>query len=216
MISKWYVTIPVLALAALMIGCKSKPEPKQPAANNTPTSPSAQTASSTDKSVVATQWATIEMDGGKKIYLELYGHQAPKTVANFVKLAKSFFYDTLTFHRVEPGFVVQGGDPKGDGTGGPGYTIKFEKNNLKHLKGSLAMARAEAMDSAGCQFYICLNDVSQLDGKYCVFGKVIQGMDVVENIKVDDIMSRVTISDTNPLKPAAKETAKEQQPTSKQ
>ncbi len=164
---------------------------------------SASNAAKPDNSAKATNYATIELDGGAKIYLELYGNAAPKTVENFVKLAKKAFYDTLTFHRVEPGFVIQGGDPSGDGTGGPGYMIKFEKNSLKHKTGSLAMARAQSFDSAGSQFYICLGPQPALDGKYCVFGQVIKGMDVVMKVKKNDIMSRVTITDTNPLEPAA-------------
>ena len=136
--------------------------------------------------------AVIDMDAGK-IVIEFYEMDAPETVANFVKLAKKGFYDGLSFHRVVPGFVVQGGDPKGDGTGGPGYTIKDEFNSRKHLTGTVAMARTPAPNSAGSQFYICLAPQPALDGRYTVFGQVVEGMDVVMKIKRGDIMKRVTI-----------------------
>jgi len=136
--------------------------------------------------------AIIEMDAGK-ITIELYEKDAPGTVANFVKLAKRGFYDGLTFHRVEPGFVVQGGDPKGDGTGGPGYQIKGEFNSRKHVAGTVAMARSASPDSAGSQFYITLGPQPFLDNKYSVFGQVVEGMDVVMKIKRGDRMKKVTI-----------------------
>lgn len=136
--------------------------------------------------------AVIEMDAGK-IIIEFYEKDAPGTVANFVKLAKQGFYNGLSFHRVVPGFVVQGGDPKGDGTGGPGYTIKDEFNSRKHLTGTVAMARTPAPNSAGSQFYICLAPQPALDGKYTVFGQVVDGMDIVMKIKRGDIMKKVTI-----------------------
>jgi len=110
-----------------------------------------------------------------------------------VLLAKKGFYNKLTFHRVEPGFVVQGGDPKGNGTGGPGYTIKAEFNAHKHVRGTVAMARSTDPDSAGSQFYICLGPASFLDGKYTVFGLVTKGMDVVDGIRIGDRMKSVKI-----------------------
>jgi peptidyl-prolyl cis-trans isomerase B (cyclophilin B) len=140
--------------------------------------------------------AVIEMDAGK-IMIEFYEQDAPETVANFVKLAKKGFYDGLSFHRVVPGFVVQGGDPKGDGSGGPGYTIKDEFNSRKHLTGTVAMARTPAPNSAGSQFYICLGPQPALDGKYTVFGQVIGGMDIVMKIKRGDIMKKVAIVGTH-------------------
>ena len=136
--------------------------------------------------------AIIEMDAGK-ITIELYEKDAPGTVANFVKLAKRGFYDGLTFHRVVPGFVVQGGDPKGDGSGGPGYQIKGEFNLKKHVTGTVAMARSASPDSAGSQFYITLAPQPFLDNKYSVFGQVVEGMDVVMKIKRGDRMKKVTI-----------------------
>ncbi len=116
------------------------------------------------------------------IEIELYWKDTPKTAENFLKLALSGYYDGLNFHRIIPNFVVQGGDPAGDGTGGPGYSIPFEKANTKHLRGSLGMARSQDPNSAGSQFYFCLTDIPRLDGQYVVFGKVIQGMDVVDKI----------------------------------
>ena len=130
-------------------------------------------------------------------------------MANFIKLAKKGFYDGLTFHRVIPGFVAQGGDPAGDGSGGPGYTIKGEftengvNNTQKHVKGAVAMARTGIPDSAGSQFYICLDAQPALDGKYAVFGQVVKGMDYVEQIQVGDKMSKVTITQGAPKKAAA-------------
>jgi len=136
--------------------------------------------------------AVIEMDAGK-ITIELYEKDAPGTVENFVKLAKRGFYDGLTFHRIVPGFVVQGGDPNGDGTGGPGYQIKGEFNSRKHVTGTVAMARSASPDSAGSQFYITLAPQPFLDNKYSVFGQVLEGMDVVMKIKRGDRMKKVTI-----------------------
>ena len=140
-------------------------------------------------------YATIETDKGK-IKAELYVDEAPITTKNFIELANSGFYKGLTFHRVEPGFVVQGGDPKGDGTGGSGKKIPLEINpELKHVKGALAMARTNDPNSATSQFYITLEPTPFLDGNYAVFGKVVSGMEVVEKINVGDKMNKVTISD---------------------
>ncbi|BBE31142.1 peptidyl-prolyl cis-trans isomerase [Tepiditoga spiralis] len=130
----------------------------------------------------------IEMEDGSKIKAELYPEIAPITVENFLKLIKEGFYDGLTFHRIIKGFVIQGGCPNGDGTGGPGYSIKGEfesngvKNDLKHEKGILSMARAQDPNSAGSQFFIMLDSHPHLDGSYAAFGKVIEGMDVVDYI----------------------------------
>lgn len=141
------------------------------------------------------QTATITLEKGGTIEIEFYPQDAPDTVMNFITLAKKGFYDGLTFHRVEPGFVVQGGDPRGNGTGGPGYTVKAEFNKQKHLRGTVAMARAQDPDSAGSQFYICLNPAPFLDGKYTVFGRVVSGMEVVDGIKVGDKMKSVRIAE---------------------
>jgi len=142
--------------------------------------------------------AIIVMQKGGEIRVELYPEDAPKTVDSFVTLAKKGFYDGLTFHRVVPGFVVQGGDPKGDGTGGPGYRLKAEFNGKPHLRGTLAMARAQDPDSAGSQFYICLGPQPSLDGKYTVFGQVTAGMAVVDQIRVGDRMKTIRIEEAKP------------------
>jgi len=136
--------------------------------------------------------AVIVTDKGI-IKFEFFEKDAPNTVKNFIKLTEKKFYDGLTFHRVEPGFVIQGGDPNGNGTGGPGYTIKAEFNKRPHLEGTVAMARAADPDSAGSQFYICLAPQPFLDGKYTVFGQVIEGLDVVHKIQVGDVMKKVYI-----------------------
>ena len=136
----------------------------------------------------------IEMENGTAMRGELYEDIAPISVANFEKLANSGFYDGLTFHRVIPGFMIQGGCPKGNGTGGPGWTIKGEfsangvKNDLKHTRGVLSMARAMDPDSAGSQFFIMVEDAPHLDGNYAAFGKVTEGIenaDLIVNVRTD-------------------------------
>ena len=137
---------------------------------------------------------TINIKDYGTIKIELYPKYAPNTVANFVNLVEEGFYNGNTFHRLVPGFVLQGGDPEGNGTGGPGYSIKGEfrengytKNTLKHKAGIISMARSASPDSAGSQFFIVLADSqmisASLDNKYAAFGKVIQGMDVIKNIE---------------------------------
>jgi len=128
------------------------------------------------------------MENGESIKCELYSDIAPISVENFVKLAKQGFYDGLIFHRVIPGFMIQGGCPDGTGMGGPGYSIKGEfasngvKNDLKHKRGVLSMARSMMPNSAGSQFFIMHEDATHLDGDYAAFGMVIEGMDVVDQI----------------------------------
>ena len=139
------------------------------------------------------QTAVITLEKGGEIRIEFFPEDAPKTVENFVTLAKKGFYDGLTFHRIVPGFVVQGGDPKGNGTGGPGYTIKAEFNKRKHVRGAVAMARSQNPDSAGSQFYITYGPQPHLDGNYTVFGQVVSGMEYVDKIQVGDKMKSVRI-----------------------
>ena len=133
------------------------------------------------------------------IKFEFYPDDAPNTVAAFIERADEGFYDGTKFHRVEPGFVIQGGDPLSRtddpmvGTGGPGYQLRAEFNDRKHLDGSVAMARSQSPDSAGSQFYICLGPQPFLDGQYTVFGQVTEGMDVVRQIAVGDVMESVRI-----------------------
>ena len=139
------------------------------------------------------QIGVIKLESKGEIRIEFYPEDAPKTVENFVTLAKKGFYDGLKFHRVVPDFVVQGGDPKGDGTGGPGYTIKAEFNKQTHVRGAVAMARSQHPDSAGCQFYITCGVTPHLDGNYTVFGRVTSGMEHVDRIKQGDRMTSVAI-----------------------
>ena len=135
--------------------------------------------------------AIIETEKGD-IVLELFEEDAPNTVSNFVKLINEGFYNGLTFHRVISDFVIQGGCPKGDGTGGPGYTIKCEINPRKHKTGTLSMAHA-GKDTGGSQFFITHSPQPHLDGVHTVFGQVIEGMDVVNKIKQGDVMKKVRI-----------------------
>ncbi len=197
----------------LVLGCGPKqPAPKPKAETEkeitqpTPKQPEAV------KPLSGKECMVIKVKDFGTIKIQLFAKEAPKNVANIVKLARSGFYDGLKFHRVIPNFVIQGGDPKGDGTGGPGYTIEAEINpSLKHLKGTVAMARLPdqvnpSKASSGSQFYICLASVPHLDGQYTIIGKVIEGLDVVDAIgKVqtgprdmpvkDVIMEKVTIKD---------------------
>ena len=153
---------------------------------------------------------TMEIEGMGNIVLELYPDVAPNTVNNFISLVKDGFYDGLTFHRVIDGFMIQGGDPNGNGTGGPGYSIKGEfsgndfQNDLSHTVGVISMARSLDPDSAGSQFFIMSSDTTSLDGQYAAFGKVLEGLDVVEKIsktsvdsndkpKEDVVIKKVTI-----------------------
>ncbi len=131
---------------------------------------------------------TFEMENGDVFKAELYPQTAPNTVANFVCLAQAGFYDGLIFHRVIPGFMIQGGDPTGTGMGGPGYAIKGEflsngvKNDLRHTRGVLSMARAMNKNSGGSQFFIMHADAPHLDGQYAAFGRVIEGIEAVDHV----------------------------------
>lgn len=163
---------------------------------------------------------TIEMENGHKIKVELYPDKAPNTVNNFVHLVQSGFYDGIIFHRVIKGFMIQGGDPAGVGTGGPGYQIKgefawngFKDNDIKHQRGVISMARAVDPDSAGSQFFIMHANASYLDGQYAAFGKVIEGIETVDEIasvatgfndkpKVEQVMKKVTVETFGVVYPA--------------
>ncbi len=132
---------------------------------------------------------TFEMENGAIFKAELYPEKAPNTVSNFLSLVQKGFYDGLIFHRVIAGFMIQGGDPDGRGTGGPGYGIKgefasngFKQNDIKHERGVLSMARAQAPDSAGSQFFVMHANAEYLDGQYAAFGKVFEGMETVDGI----------------------------------
>ncbi len=153
---------------------------------------------------------TIEMENGDVMKAELYPEVAPNTVNNFISLVNKGFYDGVIFHRVISGFMIQGGDPKGTGVGGPGYSIKGEftgngfKNDLKHDRGVLSMARTMAPNSAGSQFFIMHQNSPHLDGQYAAFGKIIEGLDVVDKIastrtdyndkpRTPQVMKKVTV-----------------------
>lgn len=147
----------------------------------------------TGKDLSKNRFAIIETNKGT-IKAELYEDGAPITTKNFIRLAETGFYTGLKFHRYEPGFVIQGGDPLGTGMGGSSQTIPLEINkNLTHVKGALAMARSSDPNSASSQFYITLAATPFLDGNYAVFGKVIEGMNVVEQLRAGDKMTSVTI-----------------------
>jgi len=141
---------------------------------------------------------------------ELYSDSAPNTVLNFVTLSKAGFYNGLTFHRVVEDFVIQGGDPNGDGTGDPGYNIPAEFNKREHQPGTLAMARASEPDSGGSQFYICITRESckHLDGQYTVFGQVTEGLDVISKIEQGDKIEEITIIGDLPKELQEKEITK--------
>lgn len=144
---------------------------------------------------------TIEMENGGVIKLELYPSKAPETVKNFISLINNGFYNGLTFHRTIPGFMIQGGDPKGTGIGGPGYSIKGEfsengfENNIPHVRGIISMARSMMPDSAGSQFFIVTDDSDFLNGKYAAFGCVTDGMDVVDEIVKSRVITRSPYGD---------------------
>lgn len=152
-----------------------------------------------DYSKVPYPTVTITMENGDEIHLELYPDVAPNTVANFVQLAQDGFYDGTIFHRVIAGFMIQGGDPDGTGSGGPGYAIKGEftsngvENGLSHMRGVLSMARSSAMDSAGSQFFICHADSTFLDGEYAGFGMLLGGFDTL------DVIASVQTSSDRPV-----------------
>lgn len=176
----------ILALI-LFVGCQANPNPNE--ANAQPASPTVKADQNDKLGFVITTNKGV-MKG------ELYPKVAPNTVLNFVKLTNAGFYNGLTFHRVVPGFVIQGGDPLGNGTGGPGYSIPAEFSKVKHQVGILSMARSQDPHSAGSQFFVCIGDdqVKHLDGQYAVFGKVTEGIDVALKIQPGDKMTKVVIT----------------------
>jgi peptidyl-prolyl cis-trans isomerase B (cyclophilin B) len=184
----------ILALSVIVVfsGCVGQ----RPAGKTTATP----TATATPANASPEEVAVIETDLGRIVF-ELLPDKAPGHVENFKKLARSGFYNGTTFHRVIPGFMIQGGDPNSkdddrsnDGTGGPGYTIAAEFNDVSHVRGIVSMARSSDPDSAGSQFFIVVADSSFLDGKYTVFGRVIEGMGVA-----DKIVNVPTDANDNPL-----------------
>ena len=182
------IVITVLMSSLVLVGCGSTK-----VSNKEETDSSAVKSESSDTKLTKESEhlpvATITVDGYGVIEAELYPEIAPNTVNNFIYLANKGFYNNLKFHRIIKDFMIQGGDPKGDGTGGPGYSIEGEftsngfANSLKHTKGVLSMARSEDPNSAGSQFFIMTKEASNLDGQYAAFGKVISGLDVLEKIE---------------------------------
>nr|WP_096202288.1 peptidylprolyl isomerase [Bacillus sp. FJAT-45350] len=172
-----------IILAMLVVGCGTSPEDEV-----VETDGDEEVAGTNDFSSETNPIVTITMENDDQILIELYPEVAPNSVTNFVSLVESGFYDGLVFHRVIPGFMVQGGDPEGSGMGGPGYSIPGEftsngfENNLVHERGVLSMARSQHPDSAGSQFFIMVDDSPHLDGEYAGFGKVIEGMEAVDAI----------------------------------
>jgi cyclophilin family peptidyl-prolyl cis-trans isomerase len=213
MINKSHLTIFVLSVLLLGAGCT------QPVANDqsstTGTGSQAETTNTATKTTTdesmnnASEWSyqgkladekitnkQIRISTAKgDIVFELLPDVAPITVSNFVYLTEGGYYDGLTFHRREEGFVIQGGDPLGSGIGGPGYTIQDEFNDTKHERGIVAMAKTSAPNSAGSQFYITLAPAYFLDNNYTVFGRVLSGMEIVDQIQVGDIMTKVVVED---------------------
>lgn len=202
-----------LAVVALQ-GCSTRGSGDPDRMHDSVTNSSGADGSATPTSTVTTPeeegvfQPTIELTGdevavittGKgAIRLRFFGDVAPNHVKSFIELAKSGFYDGTTFHRIEPGFVAQGGDPYSKtgagpvGTGGPGYRVPAEFSDRPHLEGTLSMARSTDPNSAGSQFFICLSAAPHLNGKYTVFGEVIEGMDVVKTLAVGDVMESVVI-----------------------
>lgn len=157
-----------------------------------------------DIELLGNEKGMIETNKGTFVF-ELYSNDAPNTVRNFIRLAESGFYDGLIWHRYEPGFVIQGGDPLGSGSGNAGYNIDFEPNPKKHVTGAMCMARGPAKNSASCQFYICLADKPHLDGNYVVFAKTVEGMDAVNELRRGDSIIRITVTRDVPEEPPAGE-----------
>ena len=209
-----YAVLPPLALAILLVGavlalpgCSAQveePAPKSPAdapaeqAEADPPVLEEESLYTAEYAPNGTEVAVVTTSKGV-IRFEFYPDDAPNTVAAFIERADEGFYDGTKFHRVDPGFVIQGGDPLSRtddpmvGTGGPGYQLRAEFNDRSHLDGAVAMARSQNPDSAGSQFYICLGPQPFLDGQYTVFGQVLEGMDVVRQIAVGDVMESVRI-----------------------
>lgn len=184
------VAIALAAAAVLAVGILWATRLNSPDADSTPprSAGATNTRSSTSESEARNPVVTIVMESGAEIRIELYPDVAPNTVRNFISLVRSGFYDGTIFHRVVPGFVIQGGDPTGTGRGGPGYAIRGEftangfRNDLKHERGVVSMARTQDPNSAGSQFFIMVAAAPHLDGQYAAFGRVISGMEEVDRI----------------------------------
>lgn len=179
----------IIALAVFLFGCTGQGD------NQTGSNGGSMNNTSVSAPVQTSENPVVVFETTKGVFkAEIYTDKAPVTGNNFISLVKSGFYNGLTFHRYVPGFVIQGGDPKGDGTGGSEKTIPLEvRPDLKHVKGALGMARANDPNSASSQFYVSLEALPQLDMQYAVFGQVIQGFDVVQQLRQGDRMTRVYV-----------------------
>lgn len=182
----FYLVFTLMVFAFVLTGCGTSTESGQSEENSG--KESNEKTKDYSSAVKENPIVTITMNNDEKIVIELEPSTAPNTVANFISLVKEGYYDSLIFHRVIPGFMIQGGDPTGNGSGGPGYSIEGEfasndfENNLKHERGVISMARTEDPNSAGSQFFIMVEEALHLDGKYAAFGKVIEGMEAVDAI----------------------------------
>jgi len=210
MSNKILIFVLVLSAVAVGAGCKTNPESQTTLTTSRDEAYSLTTQEETNPDPnmhAAQEWSypgqlpanrienkqvRVVTDKGEIVF-ELLPEVAPITVSNFVYLAEGGYYDGLTFHRREENFVIQGGDPLGNGMGGPGYTIPDEFNETSHERGVVAMAKTSAPNSAGSQFYITLAPATFLDGNYTVFGRVLSGMEVVDQIQVGDVMTKITV-----------------------
>lgn len=183
------ILVTLIMTSLVLVGCGTSKSNTNKTAENDTKSPSESSETNSSEANKSLPLATISVEGYGVIEAELYPEIAPNTVNNFIDLSNKGFYNNLTFHRIIKDFMIQGGDPKGDGTGGPGYSIEGEftsngfANSLKHTKGVLSMARSQDPNSAGSQFFIMTKEASHLDGEYAAFGKVISGLDVLEKIE---------------------------------
>jgi peptidyl-prolyl cis-trans isomerase B (cyclophilin B) len=199
----------LVALTLLFSGCVEEKEKKQEMEKEEPAAKDTTEISKQPKEITGNELAVIKMKDGGEIVIKFYYDDASKTVENFIKLARKGFYDKLTFHRIIPGFMVQGGDPMGTGMGNAGYTIDAEFNDHQFKRGTLGMARGPDPNSASCQFFICLTrqKCQHLDGNYTAFGEVIKGMGVV-----DKIAQVKTGENDKPVEPVIMESVKIQLP----
>lgn len=202
----FYFILAIVVSAFILTGCGTQGENEQ---TGEKTAKDSNQKTNYSSSVKENPIVTITMENGEEIVIELDPAAAPNTVENFISLVEDGFYDGLIFHRVIPDFMVQGGDPEGKGSGGPGYSIEGEfssngfENNIKHERGVISMARSQNPDSAGSQFFIMVKEATHLDGDYAAFGKVIEGMETV-----DSIVSTERDSQDKPLKDQKMKTVK--------
>lgn len=198
--NKMFLIVVGILITVLFVGCQSSGEQGGTNDNGTNDGNEQNNVNGSGQSSDEHPIVTITMENGGEVTIELYPETAPNTVNNFISLVENKFYDGLIFHRVIPGFMIQGGDPEGNGTGGPGYSIKGEfaangfENKLMHERGVISMARSRHPDSAGSQFFIVTDQAQHLNGEYAAFGKVTSGMDVV-----DEIVSHERDSNDKPL-----------------